>query len=103
MYIKLKFDVKEETSVVDTKARDEAKAKDEKQLQNIFCPEDCIEKSKERLILFQLPENLQLNELSEGKIGKIRIRKSGKVEMVFNDDKYLNVCLSVSAPFLQVN
>lgn len=102
VYIKLKYDVKEEENVLDSKARDDAKTKDEKILKNIFMPDDPIEESKKKLILFQLPENLQLNELSEGKIGKIRIRKSGKIDMQFNDDKYLNVFLSVSAPFLQV-
>ncbi|RNA36253.1 DNA-directed RNA polymerase III subunit RPC4 [Brachionus plicatilis] len=101
MYIKLKYDVKEESNVLGAKDLEDAKTKDEQILKNTFFPDDYLERSKEKLVLFQLPENLQLNELNEGKIGKIRIRKSGKIDMLFNDDKYLNVCLSVSAPFLQ--
>ncbi|CAF0882860.1 unnamed protein product [Brachionus calyciflorus] len=101
VYIQLKYDVKEEANIFDVKAREEAKTKDEKILRNLFSPENELDKAIERLILFQLPENLQLNELNEGQIGKIRIRKSGKIEMSINDDKMLNVSLSVSAPFLQ--
>lgn len=101
-YIKLKYDVKEDPNVLDSKVREDAKLKDEKILKNIFMPENSLEQGIKKLILFQLPENLQLNELNEGKIGKVQIRKSGKIDMQFNDDKYLNVSLSVSAPFLQV-
>jgi hypothetical protein len=57
---------------------------------------------KEKLVLFQIPENLQLHSLPEGKIGKLRVRKSGRVEFYINDDKNLNVSLSVSGQFLQV-
>ena len=57
----------------------------------------------EKLILFQLPENLQLQDLEEGHIGKIKIRRSGRIELCIDDKKYLNVALSVSGPFLQVN
>lgn len=101
VYIRLKHEIKEETNTMES--RDETILKDEKILKNIFSPENDLEKLAERLVLFQLPENLQLNEINEGKIGKIRIRKSGKIEMLINEDKMLNVNLSVSAPFLQVN
>ena len=57
---------------------------------------------KEKLILFQLPDNLKLQDLEEGHIGKIRIRKSGRIELCVDDKKYLNVGLSVSGSFLQV-
>jgi hypothetical protein len=57
----------------------------------------------EKLILFQLPENLQLQDLEEGHIGKLKIRKSGRIELCIDDKKYLNVSLSVSGQFLQVN
>ena len=101
VYIRLKHEMKEEETNV-LESQNQSKLKDEKLLKNIFAPEDDLEKLAERLVLFQLPENLQLYDLSEGKIGKIRIRKSGKIDMVINDEKLLNVSLSVSAPFLQV-
>ena len=50
-----------------------------------------------------MPENLNLNELTEGHIGKIKVYKSGKVELCLNEDKCLNVNLSVAGSFLQVN
>lgn len=100
VYIKLKHEVKEEGDIFDVKARDETKLKDEKILKDIFLNQ--LDKNMEKLILFQIPEKLQLNELNEGHMGKIRIRKSGRIEMVINEDKLLNISLSVSAPFLQV-
>lgn len=57
---------------------------------------------KDRLVLFQIPETLNLTEMPEGHIGKLRIYESGKVEMVINDDKVFDVSLSVSGSFLQV-
>ena len=57
---------------------------------------------KDRLVLFQIPETLNLAEMPEGHIGKLRIYESGKVEMVINDDKVFDVSLSVSGSFLQV-
>lgn len=67
------------------------------QLVNLFSDND-----KEKLVLLQMPDNLNLNELSEGRIGKIKVYKSGRIELCLNEDKYLNVCLSVAGPFLQV-
>ncbi len=57
----------------------------------------------EKLVLLQIPENLKLDELGEGHIGKIKVYKSGKVVMCLNDQNHLNVTLSVSGSFLQVN
>ena len=48
-----------------------------------------------------MPDNLNLNEMSDGKIGKLRVYKSGRVELCLNDEKYLNVSLSVTGSFLQ--
>jgi hypothetical protein len=56
----------------------------------------------EKLVLLQIPDNLNLNEMSEGRIGKLRFYRSGKMELCLNGDKYLNVSLSVAGPFLQV-
>ena len=56
----------------------------------------------EKLILFQIPENLKLNDLNEGHIGKIKIYKSGKIEFCVDEEKRFKVCLSVSGQFLQV-
>lgn len=58
---------------------------------------------RDKLLLFQIPETLNLNDLPEGHIGKLRFRKSGKVEMVINDNKCFDVTLSVCGPFLQVS
>lgn len=58
--------------------------------------------NRKKLLLFQIPETLQLNELEEGQIGKILIRKSGKIEFCVNNEKYFNVSLSVGGSFLQV-
>jgi hypothetical protein len=55
----------------------------------------------EKLLLFQLPENLGLRQLGEGRIGKIKVYKSGKIMMCLEADSYLNVSLSVSGGFLQ--
>ena len=44
-----------------------------------------------------------LHDLDEGHIGKLRIRKSGRIELVFNDEKVFDVALSVSGEFLQVS
>ena len=56
----------------------------------------------EKLLLLQMPENLHLNELAEGQIGKIKVYKSGKMIMSLNDSILMNVTLSVSGAFLQV-
>ena len=48
-----------------------------------------------------MPDNLNLNEMSDGKIGKLRVYKLGRVELCLNDEKYLNVSLSVTGSFLQ--
>jgi hypothetical protein len=57
---------------------------------------------KDKFVLLQIPENLQLQELDEGHIGKLKIRKSGRIELCIDSEKYLNVSLSVSGGFLQV-
>jgi hypothetical protein len=59
------------------------------------------DEQNEKLILLQMPDNLNLNEMNDGKIGKLRVYKSGRVELCLNDEKYLNVSLSVSGSFLQ--
>lgn len=56
----------------------------------------------EQLLMFQLPENLGLRQLGEGRIGKIKVYKSGKIMMCLDEESYLNVSLSVSGGFLQV-
>lgn len=75
--------------------------KDKKTLLDLVDPNE-QEKSKEKLILIQLPENFELDKLGEGHIGKIKVYKSGKIVMCVNNDNYLNVSLSVSGAFLQV-
>ena len=55
-----------------------------------------------KLILFQIPEHLSLHEMDEGHIGKLKVYKSGRVELVLNDEKYFDASLSVSGEFLQV-
>ena len=57
---------------------------------------------KEKLILFQIPENLKLNDLNEGHVGKIKIYKSGKIEFCVDEEKRFKVSLSVAGSFLQV-
>ena len=95
VYIKLKYDAKENEAEV--KTTDQASmSKETKKLKETF------ENDKNNLILFQIPEHLSLHDLEEGHIGKLRIRKSGRVELVFNEDKKFDVSLSVSGDFLQV-
>ena len=75
--------------------------KDKKTLFDLVTPNE-EEKSKEKLVLIQLPENFEFQKLGEGHIGKIKVYKSGKIVMSVNNDNYLNVSLSVSGGFLQV-
>lgn len=56
----------------------------------------------DRLVLFQIPETLNFCEMGEGHIGKIQVRKSGKIDFYVNDGKYLNISQSVCGTFLQV-
>ena len=80
---------------------DEATLKDRAVLNELF---EANESLAEKLLLLQIPENLQLQELDdEGHIGKLRIRKSGRVELCIDNEKNFNVSLSVSGPFLQVS
>lgn len=74
--------------------------KDKKTLFDLVTPNE-EEKSKEKLVLIQLPENFEFQKLGEGHIGKIKVYKSGKIVMSVNNDNYLNVSLSVSGGFLQ--
>ena len=120
-YVKLKFDSKDTDKKFEQNF-DDYNLKDLKILNEMFDQQDetkgyilikiilnCLLENYiyyfivEKLILFQLPENLQLQDLEEGHIGKIKIRRSGRIELCIDDKKYLNVALSVSGPFLQVN
>jgi len=56
---------------------------------------------KEKLVVLQIPENLDLANLGEGHIGKIKVYKSGKILFFLNGDTSMNVSLSVSGSFLQ--
>lgn len=94
VYVKLKYDAKENDLETEESINKEAK-----QLKDLF---ETSEDQKEKLILFQIPEHLCLQDLEEGHIGKLRVRKSGRVELVFNDDKYFDVSMSVAGDFLQV-
>ena len=53
------------------------------------------------MVILQLPENLDLIKLGEGRIGKIKVYKSGRITLCLNGDIDFNVALSVSGPFLQ--
>lgn len=70
-------------------------------LRQIFDPLD-LNEERDKLLLFQIPETLGLGDLDEGQIGKLRIRKSGKIELCINDNIVLGVSLSVAGSFLQV-
>lgn len=104
IYVKLKNENKENdnenkneaTEVVETKTE----IRDKKNLINLFNPEE-EDRNKEKLVMFQLPENLELYKLGEGHIGKIKVYKSGKILLCLNDENYMNVTLSVSGAFLQ--
>jgi hypothetical protein len=102
VYIKLKYDAKENEP--DTKNEDKInESKESAKLKEIFNVDNTNESAEsKKLILFQIPEHLVLQDLEEGHIGKLRIRQSGRVELVLNDEKYFDVSLSVSADFLQV-
>lgn len=93
-YVNLKFETKDLLNDIDIEVK---RNESDTQLVNLFREND-----KEKLVLLQMPDNLNLNELSEGRIGKIKVYKSGRIELCLNEDKYLNVCLSVAGPFLQV-
>ena len=98
VYIKLKYDAKEnETESAAKKDDQTSESKEAKTLREIF---NTTESNK--LVLFQIPEHLSLHDLGEGHIGKLKIRQSGRVELVFNDEKRFDVSLSVSGDFLQV-
>ena len=89
------------TGAADEDVVDEATLKDRTVLNELF---EANEALAEKLLLLQIPENLQLQELDdEGHIGKLRIRKSGRVELCIDNEKNFNVSLSVSGPFLQVS
>lgn len=93
-YVNLKFETKDLLNDIDIEVK---RNESDTQLVKLFREND-----KEKLVLLQMPDNLNLNELSEGRIGKIKVYKSGRIELCLNEDKYLNVCLSVAGPFLQV-
>jgi hypothetical protein len=90
-FINLKFESKEKQT--DSINNDELDSR----LKELFIKDE----QNEKLILLQMPDNLNLNEMKDGKIGKLRVYKSGRVELCLNDEKYLNVSLSVSGSFLQ--
>lgn len=90
-FINLKFESKEKQT--DSINNDELDSR----LKELFIKDE----QNEKLILLQMPDNLNLNEMNDGKIGKLRVYKSGRVELCLNDEKYLNVSLSVSGSFLQ--
>jgi hypothetical protein len=90
-FINLKFESKEKQT--DLANNDELDSR----LKELFIQDE----QNEKLILLQMPDNLNLNEMNDGKIGKLRVYKSGRVELCLNDEKYLNVSLSVSGSFLQ--
>ena len=99
VYIKLKYDEKEN----DSEIINERETKESQKLKEIFNLSTTNESDdRNKLILFQIPEHLSLHEFEEGHIGKLRIHKSGLVELVLNNEKYFDVSLSVSADFLQV-
>lgn len=104
VYVKLKNENKENENVERSEtgevAETKAEQKDRKTLYDIMNP-GSEEKSQEQLLMFQLPENLGLRQLGEGRIGKIKVYKSGKIMMCLDEDSYLNVSLSVSGGFLQ--
>ena len=90
-FINLKFESKEkQTDLANNEELDS-------RLKELFIQDE----QNEKLILLQMPDNLNLNEMNDGKIGKLRVYKSGRVELCLNDEKYLNVSLSVSGSFLQ--
>lgn len=93
-YVNLKFETKDLLNDIDIEVK---RNESDTQLVKLFREND-----KEKLVLLQMPDNLNLNELSEGRIGKIKVYKSGRIELCLNEEKYLNVCLSVAGPFLQV-
>jgi hypothetical protein len=72
----------------------EQKLNDQKELNQVF-------NNKEGLVLFQLPDILQLHNKDEGHIGKLVTRRSGRIELILNNNKRLNVSQSVSYPVKQ--
>jgi hypothetical protein len=53
--------------------------------------------------LFQTVDCLKLTELPEGKIGKLKVYKSGKIELCLGNNIKLDVSLASDASFLQVS
>ena len=94
-YINIKFETKDNFNEADL---EEKRAEKETRIHDVFNKNE----QEEKLVLLQMPDNLNLNEMNEGRIGKLRLYRSGKMELCLNGDKYLNVSLSVAGPFLQV-
>ncbi len=64
----------------------------------LFCYAD-----SEELLFLQMVDCLQLSDLEEGQIGKIRVYKSGKTELCLNNsDLKFDLSLATDAAFLQV-
>ena len=58
----------------------------------------------ESLLLFQISEALQLHDIPQsGHIGKLRVHKSGRIDLCINDSIIFDVALSASGPFYQVS
>ena len=95
-YVHIKFESKDHFNETDL---EEKRIEKEAHLNDLFSKNE----HEEKLVLMQMPENLNLNEMSEGRVGKLRFYRSGRVELCLNGEKYLNVSLSVAGPFLQVS
>jgi hypothetical protein len=51
---------------------------------------------------FQMVDCLKLAEMPDGKIGKLKVYKSGKIELCLGNSIKLDVSLASDASFLQV-
>ena len=82
-YVNLKFETKDLLNDIDIEVK---RNESDTQLVKLFREND-----KEKLVLLQMPDNLNLNELSEGRIGKIKVYKSGRIELCLNDSIYFHI------------
>ena len=114
VYIKLNYDNKENKLITKSLIKSSASTHDMevdeavKASQAHMDPEtaslnELFTGEKEKLLLLQISEALQFHDIpSDGRVGKLRVRASGKIELVINDDINFEMTLSTSSPFYQV-
>lgn len=108
VYIKFNYDNKENEFVSKLKREREAPKLehcDKVSEKEITVLSDLFKEAAddESLLLFQISEALQLHDIPQsGHIGKLRVHKSGRIDLCINDSMAFDVALSASGPFYQV-